>query len=129
MEFSVVKDQVSCDGYELTLECAEKIREQLDTAIDVVKTAHAKSLEDLGNSLLKRMKKMQRRLNGIKGNTFRDYKYHLSPICCSANEDDDGSIRFWINTGRCTQIDGWQTQESIEAFIESDEKLVDTWKD
>jgi hypothetical protein len=123
MKFIVVDNQVSCDGYELTLECAEKLREQLDTAIGIVKTAHATSLKELGDSLLKRMITMQTRLNDAQG---KAWTYHLSPICCKGQEWEDGSVKFWINTGRSTQIDGWRTQEEIEAFIKSDEKLVDT---
>ena len=122
MKFIVVDNQVSCNDLKLTLECAEQLREQLDTAISIVKTADARSLKELEETLLDRMQKMQKRLNGIK---YDEYKYHLSPMYCKGQKKDDGSINFWINTGRRTQIDGWKTQEEIEAFIRSDELLVD----
>lgn len=54
--------------------------------------------------------------------------YGLSPLCCSPRRSKDGSLNFWINTGRSTQIDGWKTEQEIRDWIKSDEPLVDKWR-
>lgn len=45
-------------------------------------------------------------------------------MCCSPRRDQDGNLKFWVNTGTTTQIDGWQTRERLEAFITAKERLV-----
>jgi len=70
---------------------------------------------DLGQELLEKLKDK----SNASGNALR-------PMCCSPGRTDDGTVQFWINTGRSTQIDGWKTREEIEAFLESDEQLVDS---
>jgi len=69
--------------------------------------------EDLGDELLKKMEEV-----------FRKYGsglYASTPMCCSPRRSEKG-LKFWINTGRTTQIDGVKTEEEIEAFIKSIEK-------
>ena|SRR5688572_15799370 len=46
------------------------------------------------------------------------------PMCCSPRRSKDG-LGFWINTGSMTQIDGWKTQEEIEAFLAGNGVLRD----
>lgn len=43
---------------------------------------------------------------------------------CSPRTAPDGTIKFVVNTGRSTQIDGWQTIERLNQFIKDNEKLV-----
>jgi hypothetical protein len=54
--------------------------------------------------------------------------YGLSPLCCSPRRFDDGTLNFWINTGRSTQIDGWKTEEQIRDWVKNGGPLVDSWK-
>jgi hypothetical protein len=70
----------------------------------------------LGKALLKRVNERITRANPGR---------YLNAMCCLPRRMNDGSLAFWINTGRSTQIDGWKTQEEIEAFIASDGVLVD----
>lgn len=72
--------------------------------------------EDLGKELLEAMKKKVRESS--------DGRYVHLPMCCSPNRTKDG-LRFWINTGRSTQIDGWKTEDEIREFLAGDGKLVD----
>lgn len=76
--------------------------------------------EDLGKALLDLMQEKCRKL--AKGG------YISMPMCCDPNRRKDGSLYFWVNTGRQTQIDGWKTQEELESWINSDETLVDIAK-
>jgi hypothetical protein len=72
--------------------------------------------QDLGEKLLEKMDiKIQKATPG----TF------LYPLCCRPCRQNDGSLHFWINTGRFTQIDGWKTQQEIEEFLKSDGILND----
>jgi len=73
--------------------------------------------EDLGKDLLKRINEaIKKTSNG---------RYYPTALCCSPNRRKDGSLHFWVNTGRTTQIDGWMTQEELEAFIASGQPLQD----
>lgn len=53
---------------------------------------------------------------------------YLSPLCCSPRRMNDGSLAFWINTGRSTQMDGWKTEEEINDFLKGDGVLHDNTK-
>lgn len=53
---------------------------------------------------------------------------YLAPICCSPRRMNDGTLAFWINTGRSTQMDGWKTEEEIEEYLNGDGTLIDTAK-
>jgi len=75
--------------------------------------------KDLGHDLLQRVQEAVNKAHAGQG-------YHFNAMCCSPRRMDDGSLKFWINTGRRTQIDGWKTQAEIESFIASGEKLVDS---
>jgi len=44
-------------------------------------------------------------------------------MCCAPNRNGN-ELKFWVNTGTGTQIDYWQTQESLEAFLKTDGKLI-----
>lgn len=68
--------------------------------------------EDLGEELFKKLRERA-----------KDERYR--PLCCSPRRMKDGQLSFWINTGCSTQIDGWRTQAEVEAFIASNDKLVD----
>ena len=68
--------------------------------------------EDLGESLLERL----REHCGPQG-------FH--PLCCSPRRDKEDGLGFWVNTGRQTQIDGWKTQEELEAFLAKKEQIKD----
>ena len=76
--------------------------------------------EDLGDTLLSRMQKKLR--EGCSPG-----QYVSTPMCCSPTRNEDG-LRFWINDGTSTPINGWKTEEEIEAFIASigrkDEQLA-----
>jgi len=69
----------------------------------------------LGRSLLERLD--QALATAHKGDELPPHAY-----CCSPQRGPSG-LRFWINTGRMTQIDGWKAQAEIESFIASGEKL------
>jgi hypothetical protein len=56
---------------------------------------------------------------------FKERKAWMGVLCCSPSRDKKGELSFWINTGRSTQIDGHKTQEEIEKFLKSSEKIVD----
>lgn len=45
--------------------------------------------------------------------------YPSTALCCSPRRNGD-SLRFWINTGTSTQIDGWKSEEEIQSFLASD---------
>lgn len=71
--------------------------------------------EDLGDSLLERMKERAKELSGGS--------YGPSPLCCSPSRTKEG-LRFWVNTGTFSQIDGWKTQEELEAWLASGTRLI-----
>lgn len=71
--------------------------------------------EDLGEVLLEKMQTVIRELN--KG------RYGLLPMCCSPSRGRDG-LRFWVNTGAFTQIDGWKTQKELEDYIKNPMPLI-----
>ncbi len=73
----------------------------------------------LGNELLDLMVKKARELSCDT--------YCLAPLCCSPRRFDNGELRFWINTGRKTQIDGWKTEAQIRDWLSKNEPLVDEW--
>jgi len=75
--------------------------------------------EDLGDSLLERMKARAKELSGSH--------YGPSPLCCSPSRTR-GVLRFWVNTGTFSQIDGWKTQEELEAWMASGTKLLRNFK-
>lgn len=72
--------------------------------------------KDLGNQLLDAMIKRVSTYRSAHGG------YGPTPMCCSPQRTESG-IKFWVNTGYITKIDGWRTQEEIQAFIDSDGKL------
>jgi hypothetical protein len=72
--------------------------------------------QDLGRNLLERINKKIRSY---------DPNHFICALCCSPRRTS-GNLKFWINTGRPTQIDGWKTQEQIEDYLKSDGKLIDT---
>ena len=74
---------------------------------------------DLGKKLFKKLKDKCKKDNNDK------VSYYLCPMCCSPSRHK-GKLRFWINTGRDTQLDGWKSPEDIEAFLNSNEVLKDT---
>lgn len=45
-------------------------------------------------------------------------------MCCSPRREK-GVLRFWVNTGRSTQIDHWQTEKSLREFLKTDGKLIE----
>lgn len=49
--------------------------------------------------------------------------YGPSPLCCSPSRTKEG-LRFWVNTGTFSQIDGWKTQEELEAWLASGTRLI-----
>lgn len=49
-----------------------------------------------------------------------------SALCCSSRRNEKGELRFWINTGGSTNIDGWKTEEQIKGFLNSDGKIIDS---
>jgi hypothetical protein len=93
--------------------CLVKFNEMTDKDVDQ-KFAD----RNLGEVLLEKMIKKCRESN--KG-------YVSLPMCCSPRRGNDG-LGFWINTGRCTQIDGWKTEKQINEFLNSDGILHDTAK-
>lgn len=74
--------------------------------------------KELGKELLEKLRER-----------FQAQKCWYSPLCCSPSRDDKGKLRFWINTGRKTQIDGSKTLEEIQKFLKSNDKIVDRWRD
>ncbi len=66
--------------------------------------------EDLGKKFKQQMNEMLKKVYGGA--------YFSSVMCCSPKRDDTG-LKFWINTGTSTQIDGWKTKEEIEEFIKA----------
>ncbi len=74
--------------------------------------------EDLGKDLLCRINQTIKRVS-------TNWNFAM---CCRPRRNKNGLV-FWINTGRSTQIDGWKTQEELEAFIKSDGVLVDSMGD
>lgn len=70
--------------------------------------------QDLGEELLGKLQKK-----------FHEQKLWYSPLCCSPRRFEDGTLNFWINTGRSTNIDGWRTQKEIEAFLQPGVKIID----
>lgn len=66
---------------------------------------------DLGKDLLKRMLDA---INAVHQNNC----YVPRPMCCSPRRDGD-KLGFWINTGTSSPIDGWKSQDDIEAFIKN----------
>lgn len=68
--------------------------------------------EDLGDDLLNKLQEKVRASGS-----------HSVPMCCSPSRKGN-DLRFWVNTGTSTQIDGWMTQEKIEEYLKSDGKLV-----
>lgn len=69
----------------------------------------------LGETLLE---KLIKKVREVSPNSW------LMPMCCSPRRWEDG-VKFWINTGRSTQIDGWKTEKEINKFLASDGKLID----
>ena len=69
--------------------------------------------QDLGESLLERINAIVRQHDA----------YGSRALSCSPKRDQDGNLKFWVNTGTTTQIDGWQTRERLEAFIAAKERL------
>jgi len=74
--------------------------------------------QDLGEKLLE---KINAKFKQIAPNNY------YSALCCSPRRDDSG-LAFWVNTGRRTQIDGWQTEESIEEFFNNATEVIDKAK-
>jgi predicted kinase len=52
--------------------------------------------------------------------------YVSLPLCCSPRRQTDGSLMFWINTGRTDNLTGWKTQQDIEAYLKSDGRIIET---
>jgi len=71
--------------------------------------------EDMGKDLLKRLREAVRKADP------HSLSNHI--FCCSPKRFQDGSLHFWVNTGRSTQIDGWKIQKDLEAFIKSGKNL------
>lgn len=72
--------------------------------------------QDLGKSLRERINAAILERHG------RDF--YTTAMCCSPNRNGK-ELKFWVNTGRQTQIDGWKTQAELERFIRSGEKIRD----
>lgn len=64
--------------------------------------------EDLGDSLLTRINAKMKELAGGKYGPFAMY--------CQPSRDGD-NLKFWVNTGERTNVDGWKTQAELEDFI------------
>jgi len=73
--------------------------------------------ENLGKKLKKKLNEHIRKSAGDR--------YVSTVMCCSPRRLEDGSLQFWVNTGRPTQIDYWQTEESLREFLKSDGKLIE----
>jgi len=71
---------------------------------------------DLGKALHKNLREK------VASNKTNGY---ASVLCCSPRRDDKNDLKFWINTGRSTNIDGWKSEEDINNFLNGDGKVVD----
>lgn len=72
--------------------------------------------EDLGKALLKQIND---KIRSCPSNQF------ATALCCSPRRTEEG-LKFWINTGRTTVIDGSHTEESIRRFLASNGALFAT---
>ena len=71
---------------------------------------------DLGKELHKKLREK------VASNKTNGY---ASVLCCSPRRDAKNDLKFWINTGRSTNIDGWKSEEDINNFLNGDGKVVD----
>ena len=39
------------------------------------------------------------------------------PVVCVAPERQNGDLKFWVNSGRTTAIDGWKTEAELNAYL------------
>lgn len=81
--------------------------------------------EDLGDELLEKINEANKKRTG--GSSPYGIMLSTRALCCSPRRDKDG-LKFWVNTGRDTEVDGWRTEEELRAFINSDRTLVDLRK-
>lgn len=70
--------------------------------------------EDLGKELLSSINK--------KIDSYKDNPVYLRALCCAPRRNKN-DLQFWINTGRRTVIDGWQTEKQIRDFLAGDGNL------
>jgi hypothetical protein len=64
-------------------------------------------------------KKLKDKIN-IKIREAAGGGYCSTAMCCAPKRLEDDKLKFWINTGTSTQIDGWKSEEDIKAFLKSD---------
>jgi hypothetical protein len=62
-----------------------------------------------------------------KGREFYGNRYFSMALCCSPSRRGK-DLKFWINTGRQTQIDGWKSLDEINAYLNSTGELIDSAK-
>ena len=60
--------------------------------------------------------------------TDGSHAYYTTAMCCSPRRDKEDKLSFWINTGLTTQLDGWKTEEDINAFLQGTTGLTDSRK-
>ena len=90
--------------------CLKRFNNMTDAEID-----QKYADEDLGESLYKSINKALRERHSGEWRS----------ICCCQPRRNGTDLKFWVNTGQRTNLDGWKTREELEAFIASGEKIKD----